>query len=143
MPGTAAELGVDPNDPAQNIVGGAAYLSRLFGQFGNWNDALAAYNAGPGNIQAGQTYAAKVLAGAQQQGYIGAGFASGQNAASQQASANAPGWFSIQNFLGLGDISFTNLALYAVAIGALGVVGYFGIKSLFQGALNGPVQQKG
>lgn len=47
MPATAQALGVDINDPLQNLDGGARYLARMFGRFGNWRLALAAYNAGP------------------------------------------------------------------------------------------------
>lgn len=51
MPATAAELGVDPSDPYQNIEGAARYLSQQFGEFGTWPLALAAYNAGPGAVR--------------------------------------------------------------------------------------------
>ena len=50
MPGTAAELGVDPRDPVANIHGGAAYLARQLATFRDVPLALAAYNAGPGAV---------------------------------------------------------------------------------------------
>ncbi len=50
MPGTAAALGVDPTDPAQNLEGGARYLAAQYRAFGTWRLALAAYNAGPGAV---------------------------------------------------------------------------------------------
>jgi len=52
MPGTSRGLGVtNPLDPGQNIMGGATYLQQLLAQFGTLEKALAAYNAGPGNVQ--------------------------------------------------------------------------------------------
>jgi soluble lytic murein transglycosylase-like protein len=53
MPETAAALGVNPIDPTQNIQGGISYLKQLYQQFGSWPMAIAAYNAGPGNISKG------------------------------------------------------------------------------------------
>jgi len=51
MPATAKELGVDPEDPHQAIDGGARYLAQLLKSFGSEELALAAYNAGMGNVR--------------------------------------------------------------------------------------------
>ena len=52
MPGTAAELGVeDVWDPPQNIEGGTRYMRRMLNTFRDRKHALAAYNAGPGNVR--------------------------------------------------------------------------------------------
>ena len=51
MPETAKSLGVDPTDPIQSIYGAAKYLAQLFNMFHDWKLAVAAYNAGPGNVQ--------------------------------------------------------------------------------------------
>ena len=52
MPGTAASLGVqDSLDPEQNIMGGAKLLGQLLARYeGDTKLALAAYNAGCGNV---------------------------------------------------------------------------------------------
>ena len=94
MPGTARGLGVNPNDPQQNIDGGVHYLSQMLQRYGgNPSLAASAYNAGPGNVtdhipQNGQTpdYVSKVLASMQQ--YGGAG--GGASAAPPSYDPNAP-----------------------------------------------------
>ena len=52
MPATARELGVsDPFHPEQNIRGGVTYLARLLAKYDQKVElALAAYNAGAGNV---------------------------------------------------------------------------------------------
>lgn len=55
MPATARRLGVtSPFDPAQNVRGGAAYLSELAERYGETKVELilAAYNAGEGAVEA-------------------------------------------------------------------------------------------
>jgi len=54
MPGTAAELGVNPKDPAANAEAGARYLRQLIEKYKGKPDgirlAIAAYNAGPAAV---------------------------------------------------------------------------------------------
>src|SRR5262249_38761912 len=54
MPETAAEYGADPAVPEQNVRAGAGYLRWLLDRYGKNRDCLtrtiAAYNAGPGNV---------------------------------------------------------------------------------------------
>ncbi|MGH1489483.1 MAG: transglycosylase SLT domain-containing protein [Acidimicrobiales bacterium] len=50
MPATAAEMGVDPSDPASAIDGAARYLRTSIDQFGSTDLAIASYNAGRGAV---------------------------------------------------------------------------------------------
>jgi len=53
MSGTAQDIGVtDTTDPVQNIYGGAKYMSGLLDRYRSPELALAAYNAGPGRVDA-------------------------------------------------------------------------------------------
>ena len=68
MPGTARELGVDPYDAMQNLMGGARYLRQQLDRFG-LEGGLRAYNQGPGaqqrtpsgNSQESREYPGRVL----------------------------------------------------------------------------------
>lgn len=52
-PGTAKDLGIDPYNPEQNVLGGCLYLHQMLNLFqGNLALALSAYNAGPGAVEA-------------------------------------------------------------------------------------------
>lgn len=85
MPGTWKGLGIpgSPYDPNAALQGYVKYMGGLLHQFGgNVRNALAAYNAGPGNIQAGMGYANTILSHA---GSSGGGGGGGAN-----ASAGAP-----------------------------------------------------
>ncbi|MBV8934577.1 MAG: transglycosylase SLT domain-containing protein [Alphaproteobacteria bacterium] len=44
--------GGDRFDVAENRVLGRSYLARMYRRYGNWPDAVAAYNWGPGNLDA-------------------------------------------------------------------------------------------
>lgn len=51
MPATQRELGLDdPFDPEANVEAGSRYLRQQLDRFGSLELALAAYNAGPGNV---------------------------------------------------------------------------------------------
>lgn len=71
MPATAAHLGVDRFNVLQNLDGGVRYLAEMLQKFGgNVEKALAAYNAGPGNIGAGMGYAKEVMSKYGEMGHI-------------------------------------------------------------------------
>jgi hypothetical protein len=73
IPSTAASLGIDSTTPAGNIQGGLTLLQQNYDRYGDWTEALEAYNEGPtalaNQLAAGSTptsagYASTILANA-------------------------------------------------------------------------------
>lgn len=98
MPGTAAELGVDPKQADQNALGGAKYLRALLERY-HYNPilTLAAYNAGPEAVNKfgglppyyeTRTYVIRVLREYERQLKLAGLQADGTPAAKTQQTAN-------------------------------------------------------
>ncbi|MFI3300224.1 MAG: lytic transglycosylase domain-containing protein [Candidatus Gastranaerophilales bacterium] len=51
MPTTAQRMGFNPYNLVDNIKGGITYYKMMYNMFGTVELALAAYNAGPGNVK--------------------------------------------------------------------------------------------
>lgn len=51
MPSTARRMGYNPYSLNENIKAGITYYKKMYNMFGSVELALAAYNAGPGNVK--------------------------------------------------------------------------------------------
>lgn len=69
MPGTAKSWGVDPTDPLASLDAAAKNMAQYVRKYGGYENALRAYNAGPGAIEKSKgyretnAYVAKILNG--------------------------------------------------------------------------------
>jgi soluble lytic murein transglycosylase-like protein len=57
MPATARGWGVNPLNPSQALDAAARNMARYVQQFGSYEKALRAYNAGPGNVERSKSFA--------------------------------------------------------------------------------------
>jgi hypothetical protein len=57
MPATARSWGVNPDNPRQALDAAARHMAQDVRRYGSYENALRAYNAGPGAIQASHGYA--------------------------------------------------------------------------------------
>jgi len=111
LPGTfAAYAAGAPDQPAtpydvpDAFYAYARFMRSLLGQFGgNVQDSLAAYNAGPGNIQAGMGYADTILAAAG----LGTTTTAGPGTGAVTTSATGSGfrWYEPWTWLGAAQSS--------------------------------------
>jgi soluble lytic murein transglycosylase-like protein len=130
MPATAAQLGVDPRDPTQNIDGGVRYLGQQLASFGDVTEALAAYNWGPGSVRNAvskygadwlaeapsetQVYVSKILGNLGTQYSVSVGAPSGSNSFSTGISMPAA----------LSRMSLTDM----IILGALGLFALWAVE---------------
>lgn len=133
LPSTAAGLGINPLNPAQ-AVDGAARLLNQYGYQSNPTRAIAAYNAGPANYQAGLGYAQQVLASAGRlspalKGYGAASTSTPVGGAGSGAQTSSGSYGGLGGWLTKAALTVTLVAggLFLAAEGASRTVGGPGV----------------
>ncbi len=121
MPVTATQYGVsDPFDAAQNVDAGAHLLSDLLKRYnGNTALALAAYNAGPGNVSKyggippfpeTQSYVNRILSDTGQQNMYA-------SEVSKWSAGDSSGWLDTGTSEDVGGSELSGGAIAALALG--------------------------
>ena len=64
MPGTASEMGVDANDPVDNLRGGARYLAKLVDKYNGSIDSALQHYGGFSSLDSAQGYIGDIKSGA-------------------------------------------------------------------------------
>lgn len=118
LPGTFAEYGPKGGSPwnvSDAFQAYIAYMSELLKEEkGSVRKALAAYNAGPGNLSAGYGYADHILSVAKTGSNAKAGPGGGTGTAQQASDLNPLSWPSdiVNFFSGMTDALTTFLAIF-------------------------------
>jgi hypothetical protein len=111
LPGTAANLGVDPYDVNQNIHGGVKYLSQLYDHYGDWGLAVQHYN---GSGPDARKYMVRVMNIARGYGFGLALSASRANAAGSKSNTSDIGAIGVS----LPTVSSNTLIISGIVAGA-------------------------
>jgi hypothetical protein len=112
MPGTAKAWGVDPLNPVAALNAAAKNMASYVKKYGGYENALRAYNAGPGAIQASRGYSetnhyVQTILGGRDPGGLGQPTGGGSSAPSSSSMAPIPGVPQLEDAGQAGD--FTSL----------------------------------
>jgi hypothetical protein len=113
MPATARSWGVDPMDPIASLDAAAGNMASYVKKYGGYENALRAYNAGPGAIQASKGYAetnnyVRTILRGRDPGKIGK--PSAQTSSSSQTTRTTPGQTTTSEVTSGGDFTLPQLA---------------------------------